>query len=62
MYAKANFPNGNDDNLCPFEDCNEEDTQKHLMECKNLGNEKELVSNLEQYDDLFSNDMKNRTK
>ena len=44
---------------CPL--CKVEvDSQRHLMNCKNLDGESDLVSEMPKYEDLFGTDIKNK--
>ena len=56
LNVKNNFKSGNSDHFCPVcLDQNENDTQKHLLNCKMLDTN-ELVSEISEYEDIFSND------
>ena len=54
--VKNNFRNGNEDNICPFQSCDNIDDQKHLLTCSaiNINTSTEV----EEYLDIFSDDPK----
>ena len=56
LDLKCNFKNRYRDFLCPT-GCGSDDTQQHLIDCEKLS-DSTLVSDLPEYDDLFSKDVK----
>ena len=55
--VRANYSGGCADMSCPL--CKVEvDSQRHLMNCKNLDGESDLVSEMPKYEDLFGTDIK----
>ena len=57
---KANFRGKHSDWLCPLCKC-DEDSQQHLLVCPELNEEDELVINLPNYNDLFSDNLEDKS-
>ena len=57
---KANFRGKHSDWLCPLCKC-DEDSQQHLLVCPELNEEDELVLNVPNYDDLFSENLEDKS-
>ena len=61
LDVKTNYSERYTDSLCPI--CkNEEDTQKHLLECSKLDTDGDIVTKLPEYDHLFSEKLDDKVK
>jgi hypothetical protein len=59
LDIKSNYQGKHSDLSCPMCD-SEQDTQQHLLQCEKLKTENEIVSKIQEYEDLFGTNLESK--